>query len=120
MFRHFFRRFFLPIPPLRGLRLEHLQVLRCFFISRVPFFFFPLFFYYFVTIRSLENGTTKFPPPPPLPSFDLSYTRERIEGENSRKGDYTRYPFDDLGCSCFSRNLQRYSCLRDQRARSGM
>lgn len=118
MFRHFFRRFFLPIPPLRGLRLEHLQVLRCFFISRVPFFFFPFFFIISSRYARWKMVPPNFPPPPP--SFDLSYTRERIEGENSRKGDYTRYPFDDLGCSCFSRNLQRYSCLRDQRARSGM
>lgn len=103
----FSRRFFLPVLlPLRGLRLEHLQVLRCFFISF--FFFFFLLFRHDTLVGKWHHQISP-------PSFDLSYTRERIEGENSQKGDYTRYPFDDLDCSpsCFSRNLQRYPCLRD-------
>lgn len=77
----FSRRFFFPVPlPLRGLRLEHLQVLRCFFIS-----FFSFFFYYFVTIRSLGNGTTKFPP-----RVLISRIHESESGVKIRKRAITR------------------------------
>lgn len=80
----------------------------------VAMLFHLLFFLFFLLFRH-DTLVGKWHHQISPPSFDLSYTRERIGGENSQKGDYTRYPFDDLDCSpsCFSRNLQRYPCLRD-------
>lgn len=80
----------------------------------VAMLFHLLFFLFFLLFRH-DTLVGKWHHQISPPSFDLSYTRERIGGENSQKGDYTRYPFDDLDCSpsCFSRNLQRYPCLRN-------
>lgn len=84
-------------------------MLRCFFISLFSLF---LSFRHDTLAGKWHHRQISLP----LPEFrSLVYTRERIEGENSRKGDYTRYPFDDLrGCSptCFPRNLQRYSMFK--------
>lgn len=109
MFRHFFRRFFPPVPPVKRITIRAFAGVAMLF--HLPFFSF-LSFRHDTLAGKWHHRQISLP----LPEFrSLVYTRERIEGENSRKGDYTRYPFDDLrGCSptCFPRNLQRYSMFK--------
>lgn len=103
MFRHFFRPFFPPVPPVKRITIRAFAGVAMLF--HLPFFSF-LSFRHDTLAGKWHHRQISLP----LPEFrSLVYTRE---GENSRKGDYTRYPFDDLR-GCFPRNLQRYSCLRD-------
>lgn len=83
MFRHFFRRFFLPVPPVKRITIRA-------FAGVAMLFHLPFFSFFIISSRYARGEMAPPPNFPPSPSFDLSYTRESESKVKIRERAITR------------------------------